>query len=109
MIATLERKPLGQLLLDKGLVKPEQLAPAPDRQRRPTHQRRRGEALVDLRLCTEDQITEALAQAYGVPYARVSPRIADPKVIASLPKDFLEKHSVLPLFLVDGMLTVAVP
>ena len=29
------------------------------------------------------EITEALAQAYGVPYARVSPRIADPKAIAA--------------------------
>ncbi len=60
-----------------------------------------------MRLCTEDQITEALAQAYGVPYARVSPRVADPKVIPILPKEFLEKHQVLPLFLVEGVLTVA--
>jgi type IV pilus assembly protein PilB len=44
-----------------------------------------------------------------VPYARVSPRIADPKVIAALPKEFLEKHQVLPLFLVEGILTVAIP
>src|SRR5215211_587637 len=78
MIATLQRKPLGQLLLNKGLIKQEQL----DR---------------------------ALAQAYGVPYARISPKVADPKVIAALPKEFLEKHQVLPLFLVEGMLTVAVP
>jgi type IV pilus assembly protein PilB len=109
MIATLERKPLGQLLLDRGLVKPEQLERALEEQRRSNHQKLLGEVLVELRLCTEDQITEALAQAYGVPYARISPRIADPKVIASLPKEFLEKHQVLPLFLVEGMLTVAVP
>jgi type IV pilus assembly protein PilB len=109
MIATLERKPLGQLLLDRGLVKPEQLERALEEQRRSNHQKLLGEVLVELRLCTEDQITEALAQAYGVPYARISPRIADPKVIAALPKEFLEKHQVLPLFLVEGMLTVAVP
>src|SRR6267154_2086583 len=109
MIATLERKPLGQLLLDRGLLKPEQLERALDEQRRSNHQKLLGEVLVELRLCTEDQITEALAQAYGVPYARISPRIADPKVIAVLPKEFLEKHQVLPLFLVEGVLTVAVP
>jgi type IV pilus assembly protein PilB len=108
MIATLERKPLGQLLLDKGLVKPEQLERALDEQRRSNHQKLLGEVLVELRLCTEDQITEALAQAYGVPYARVSPKIADPKTIATLPKEFLEKHQVLPLFLVEKVLTVAV-
>src|SRR6185295_897818 len=109
MIATAQRKPLGQLLLSKGLIKPEQLERALEEQRRSNHQKLLGEVLVELRLCTEDQITEALAQAYGVPYARISPRIADPKVIASLPKEFLEKHQVLPLFLVEGMLTVAVP
>src|SRR5881227_1901708 len=109
MIATATRKPLGQLLLTKGVIAPEQLERALDEQRRSNHQKLLGEVLVELRLCTEDQITEALAQAYGVPYARISPRIADPKVIAVLPKEFLEKHSVIPLFLVEGTLTVAVP
>src|SRR6476620_1381967 len=108
MIATLERKPLGQLLLDRGLVKPEPLERALEEQKRSNHQKLLGEVLVELRICSEDQITEALAQAYGVPYARVSPRIADPKTIASLPKEFREKHQVLPLFLVEKVLTVAV-
>src|SRR5450432_3462514 len=109
MIATATRKPLGQLLLEKGLIKPEQLDRALEEQKRSNHQKLLGEVFVEMRLCTEDQITEALATAYGVPYARVSPRVADPKVIALLPKEFLEKHQVLPLFLVEGTLTVAVP
>src|SRR5436190_21526563 len=109
MIATLERTPLGLLLADRGLLKREQLERALDEQRRCNHQKLLGEVLVELHICSEDQITEALAQAYGGPYARVSPRVADPKVIAVLPKEFLEKHTVLPLFLVDGILTVAVP
>src|SRR5204863_3173795 len=109
MIASLERKPQGQLLLNKGLIKPEDLERALEEQKRSNHQKLLGEVLVELGFCSEDQITESLAQAYGVPYARVSPRIADPKVIAVLPKEFLEKHQVLPLFLVEGTLTVAVP
>src|SRR6476661_8801355 len=109
MIATLQRKPLGQLLLSKGLLKQEQLERALEEQKRSNHQKLLGEILVELRICTEDQITEALAQAYGVPYGRISPKVADPKVIAALPKEFLEKHQVLPLFLVERVLTVAVP
>src|SRR5436190_3404398 len=109
MIATAQRKPLGQLLMSKGLLKQEQLERALEEQKRSNHQKLLGEILVELRICTEDQITEALAQAYGVPYARVSPKVADPKVIAALPKDFLEKHQVLPLFLIERVLTVAVP
>ena len=109
MLSTATRKPLGQLLIDKGLIKPEQLERALEEQKRSNHQKLLGEILIDMRLLSEDQVVEALASAYGVPYARVSPRIADPKVIALLPKEFLEKHTVLPLFLVEGVLTVAVP
>jgi type IV pilus assembly protein PilB len=108
MIATATRKPLGQLLLEKGLIKPEQLDRALEEQRRSGHQKLLGEILVELRVCTEDQVTEALALGYGVPYARVSPRIADPRAIALLPKEFLEQHQVLPLFLVEAILSVAV-
>src|SRR5260221_4902106 len=109
MTITLTPTPMSPLHLARGLLKPKQLERAVEDQRRSNHQKLLGEVLVELRLCTEDQITEALAQAYGVPYARISPRIADPKVIAVLPKEFLEKHQVLPLFLVEGKLTVAVP
>src|SRR5678810_1112633 len=109
MIATATRKPLGQLLIGNGAIQPDQLERALEEQKRNNHQKLLGEILVEMRFCTEDQITEALAQTYGVPYARITPKIADPKVIAILPKEFLEKHCVLPLFLVDGMLTVAVP
>jgi type IV pilus assembly protein PilB len=108
MIATMQRKPLGQLLLAKGLIQQDQLDSALEEQKRSGHQKLLGEMLVELRICTEDQIVETLAQAYAVPYARVSPKIADPKVIQVLPKEFLEKHQTLPLYLVEGVLTVAV-
>ena len=109
MVATIERKPLGQLLLNKGIVRPEELERALAEQKTAGHQKLLGEILIELGICTEDQITETLAQAYGVPYARITPRVTDPKVIATLPREFLEKHQVLPLFLVDDVLTVAVP
>jgi type IV pilus assembly protein PilB len=58
--------------------------------------------------CTENQIASALAQGYGVPYAQVTPKICDPKVIEILPRDFLEEYIVLPLFKVNNVLTIAV-
>lgn len=108
MIAAREHKPLGQLLVTRGLVREEHVERALEEQRRSNHQKLLGEVLVELQICSEEQITEALAEAYGVPYARVSPRIADPKILGMLPRDFIEKHTVLPLYLVDGTLTVAV-
>jgi type IV pilus assembly protein PilB len=108
MIATAKRQPLGQLLLNKGVITSEQLTRALDEQKRSNHQKLLGEILIELRMCSDDQITESLAEAYGVPYARIGPRLADPKVIPILPREFLEKHQVLPLFLVEDVLTVAV-
>ena len=108
MIATLDRKLLGQLLVSRGLIKEESLDQALAEQGRGNHQKLLGEVLVEMRCCTEDQVIEVLAQTYNVPYARVSPHLADPKAVAALPKEFLEKHLILPLFLVEGTLTVAV-
>jgi type IV pilus assembly protein PilB len=109
MTAAVEHKPLGQWLVSKGIIQQEQLERALEEQKRNNHQKLLGEVLVELHICTEDQVTEGLAQAYGVPYARISPRVTDPKVISVLPREFLEKHQILPLFLVEGVLTVAVP
>jgi len=64
--------------------------------------------LVEMNYCTENQIASALAEAYGVPYAAVSPKICDPKAVEVLPREFLEEHIVLPLFKVYNVLTVAV-
>ena len=50
----------------------------------------------------------ALAEAYGVPYAQVTPKLCDPKTVEILPREFLESHIVLPLFKVHDQLTVAV-
>ena len=67
-------------------------------QREKGHRKLLGELLVEMGYCTENQIASALAEAYGVPYAQVSPKICDPKVVEILPREFLEAHIVLPLF-----------
>ena len=107
-MTTAARKPLGQLLLDKGVLKPDQLQRALDEQHRNGNKKLLGEILIEQRLVAEEQLAEVLAQSYGIPFARISPRLCDPKVISILSKSFLETHGVLPLFLVDNVLTVAV-
>ncbi len=99
---------VGDLLLEKGLITRAQLDQAVAHPRERGHQKLLGEVLVELKFAAEEQVLEVLAGACGVPFARVSPRIADPKVVEILPRDFLEKNTVLPLFCVNGRLTVAV-
>ena len=99
---------LGQLLLARGLVTPEQIDKALTEQQDKGHRKLLGELLVEMGFCTENQIASALAEAYGVPYAQVGPKLCDPKAVELLPRDFLEEHIVLPLFKVHDVLTVAV-
>ncbi len=99
---------LGQLLLARGVVSQEQIDRALAEQQEKGHRKLLGELLVEMGHCTENQIAAALAEAYGVPYAQVSPKLCDPKAVELLPREFLEAHIVLPLFKVHDVLTVAV-
>ncbi|MFW6065207.1 MAG: GspE/PulE family protein [Planctomycetota bacterium] len=99
---------LGELLVEHGAISEEQLRQALEYQQQSSEPLLLGEVLQKLELCSQDQIMAALAAGYGVPFARISPRIADPRVIDVLPREFLERHSVLPLFKVRNRLTLAV-
>jgi type IV pilus assembly protein PilB len=107
-IAAENKAQLGQLLLARGVVTPEQVEKALAEQRAKGHRKLLGELLVEMNYCTENQIASALAEAYGVPYAQVGPKVCDVKTLEILPREFLEGHIVLPLFKVNDVLTVAV-
>ncbi|NLH16723.1 MAG: Flp pilus assembly complex ATPase component TadA [Phycisphaerae bacterium] len=99
---------LGQVLLSRNLITEEQIQQALRAQKQGGHNKLLGELLIQLGYCTENQIASALAEAYGVPYAPISPKLCDPAVVELLPRDFLDEHAVLPLFKVYSTLTVAV-
>ncbi len=106
-VATTTRKQVGQILLSKGVVTQEQIDLAIEEQGSRNHRQLLGEILIELGMATEDQILEALAEAYDVPYAKLTPRLVDAKTIELLPREFLEQHTVLPLFKVHNLLTIA--
>jgi type IV pilus assembly protein PilB len=107
-VAAQKKMMIGQLLLEKGVVTSEQIDLALEEQERNGRSKLLGEVMVDLGICSENQISSALAQAYGVPYAQVTPKLCDPTVVEVLPREFLEEYTVLPLFNVHGTLTVAI-
>ena len=108
MVAAATRKPLGEVLIGANVITRADLADALAEQKRQGNQKLLGEVLIELKLCTEEQLVEALALAYGVPYARVTPKLVDPAAMGKLPRDFIERNGVLPLFCVENVLTVAV-
>jgi len=107
-LAVENKAQLGQLLLTRGIVTEQQIEKALAEQKDKGHRKLLGELLVEMNYCTENQITAALAEAYGVPYAQITPKLCDVKALEVLPREFLEKYVVLPLFKVYDVLTVAV-
>lgn len=102
------RLPIGEMLVQRGLISESQLRQALEHQSQKGHKKLLGEVLIDLKFVNEQQVLEVIAEGYEVPFMTQTARIADPKVIELLPREFLEEHKVLPLFLVRGVLTVAI-
>jgi type IV pilus assembly protein PilB len=98
---------LGNILVEKGILTIEKLQEALELQKRSGGAKLLGEILVEREFCSEDQVMEALALVYGLPYAKLEPRLADPKIVDVLPREYIEKNLVFPLFKIRGVLTVA--
>jgi type IV pilus assembly protein PilB len=99
---------LGDLLIFKEYVTAEQLESALEEQAQGDGSQLLGELLVNNEYCTEEQVLECLALEYRIPYVQLDSRMFDSKIFDVLPREFVEKHTVLPLFKVRNVLTVAV-
>ncbi len=99
---------LGDLLIAHDLITQDQLGEALAAQKAEHEGKLLGEILIALEFVTEAQVTEVLAETYGVPYARLTQRLVDPAVFEVLDLDYMKKQLVVPLFLVQNRLTVAV-
>jgi type IV pilus assembly protein PilB len=99
---------LGEMLVERGYITEKQLKQALEHQQSRGHKKLLGEVLIELNFVNEQQVLEVLAAGYGIPFLTHAARIADPKALEALPREFIEESKVLPLFLVRGVLTVAV-
>src|SRR5688500_12577661 len=93
---------IGQLLVRRGLITPEQLATATTKPGVGV-----GDALVEMGLVTRKDIAAALAGAVGIPFAVIIPQMVRPEAVAALPVNFCQKHNVVPLSIAEGWITVA--
>ena len=108
IVDQLPRLQLGEMLVGRGRITPKQLSDALEHQGHMGHRRLLGETLVELGFVTDHDVMAAVADSYGIPFARDIARIADPRCLEVLKRDYLLEHLVLPLFLVRDVLTVAV-
>ena len=62
---------------------------------------------VQLKMVAPDVAAQALAQELGVPYVDLADMLPDDEVLDQVPKPTVKQHSILPLFIDEGMLLVA--
>ena len=98
-------KQLGDILLEGGLVSPDQLTGAVEQQQRLG--RSLGRVLVDLGILTEGQLVAALAQQIGLTFVDLSDYPVDGSAVTRVSDAVCRRHTALPVGYDDGKLVVA--
>jgi len=99
------RRFLGKILLNKGHVTQEQLDEGLEKQKE-TGQRI-GEVLVELGYCAERNVSECLAEQFGVEWVNPAAMEIPEVALQSIPKSTISEHLVFPLDRSEGILKVA--
>ncbi len=98
-------KNLGHILVERGLISPEQLAEAEDQQRETG--RSLGRVLVDRGIVTEKDLVAALATQIGMGFVDLAETEVDGRATTLLGEPLMRRHSLLPIGFEDGRLVVA--
>ncbi len=101
------RKKIGQILISSGDITTDQLKTALGMAKGAG--KRIGEMLVEAGMCEEDAVAKALAKQFSMRYIDLSDQeVVDRIDIASLPKDLVRKHMILPLGKENGKVQVII-
>lgn len=99
------RMRIGELLLKHGYITEAQLNRALDEQKK-TGQRL-GRILVSLGFMPEERLVEILSAQFEVPYVKLSNFNIDPDVHNYISEDVCRIYKIVPLFVTDKTLTIA--
>jgi general secretion pathway protein E/type IV pilus assembly protein PilB len=99
---------LGDSLIAKGLISPDQLQIALKEQKEDNSNKMLGEILVELGFVTENALGEIIADTAGVRRFDLKSAILDPNLISQLPKEAALRNKAIPVSLEDDHLYVAI-
>ena len=98
-------KPLGEILVERGVISRAKLEQVL------VFQKEKGllfgEALVEMKLATEEDVVQALTCQYGFPYLPLANYEIAPEVVATVPLNICKQYSVVPIDKIGRSLTLA--
>lgn len=99
------KKQLGELLLEWGIINQQQLEKGLAAQKEKGGLI--GELLVGLGFCKEEDIAQALTAQYGFPYLPLTNYEINPEVIALVPGRVAKQYMLIPIDKIGNNLTLA--
>jgi len=93
--STTQRRPLGQILIGKGILSEDQLRIALLEQMKANQPI--GKLLVSLGFVSETTLREALSESLGRQGIDLSNAVVDPQALKLVPHDIAKRHHLLPL------------
>ena len=98
-------KQLGQILIELGMITPEQLEQALEEHRRTP--KSIGRVLIDMGMIKEGDLVRALAEQVGLEFIDLSEYPVDPTATTLLPEALARRYRAIPIGERDGKLLVA--
>ncbi len=102
------RKRIGEILIDRKSITPDQLEEALVRQRSVVPRKLIGEILIDMGVVGTRVLAMALADSVNVPFMDIEPDAIQREAIDCLSPQLMEEYNLLPVAIDDGWLTIAV-
>ncbi len=100
------RKKLGEILVSWNVISPNALADALAYAQQ--HSKRIGEALVELELATEEDVTKALATQFDLEYVDLDKNVVVPAALELVPEAIIRNDKILPMAKEDNRLKVII-
>ncbi|MGL4373484.1 MAG: GspE/PulE family protein, partial [Turicibacter sp.] len=104
-MAIVEKKRLGDILVEAGKITPYQLAQALKVQK--SVGKKLGEVLIELNIITENEIIDAVEKQTGIEKVNLNELEFDRKVINMIPQTLCEKYVLIPFGLNGAKIQVA--
>jgi len=101
-----EKKQLGQMLIDSGKITERQLQDVLEYQRE--NKLMLGKAVVAMGILTENEVLGVLANHLGLPHLELMKYSIQDEALHKVKERFAREHTLIPLFLIENSLTIAV-
>jgi hypothetical protein len=100
------QKKLGEILVEWGIINAKEQQKAADHAK--AKNMRMGEALQDLKLCSENNVFKALATQHNMEFIDLDKSAVAPNAVTLVPDELMKKHLILPLSQENGKLKIAI-